>query len=665
MRAWLYLACALTLAILAYRPGLTGPFLFDDFANLTALGDWGPLDVPRNLLYYLTSGTADLTGRPIALASFLLDARTWPADPYPFKRTNLLLHLLNGVLLYALLARLGRAVRSADDPHADSREYLAAALASAMWLLHPLFVSTTLYVVQREAMLPATFTLAGLWGLVILRDRAATGTRGAVWLIIPWLGLFTVLGTLSKANGALLPLLAGVVEIVLLARLQPIGAPLQADWRRARTIALWLPSFAVVTWLAGTAYDGFAHGLNAIRPWTLGERLLTQARVVATYLRELALPQPYSRGLFNDDIVASTGWLAPPSTLICALLLAALAVVAWAGRRRAPSFCLAISFFFAGHLMESTVVPLELYFEHRNYLPAMLLFWPLSRWLAGVGQPLPRLRAGLALALPTGLALLTWMGASLWGNADEQALLWARRNPDSPRAQAYAAQVELERGQVPSATHRLQVAAAQHPSEIQLTLNLVGARCAAGEVDANTLALARESLRTTRSVNRLGYDWFSRALEYVKSGSCRGLDDHELVRLLDAVAANKRAMEEPGRRQDLHHLRGQLALLRGDAVTAVNEFDAALAADLRPAAGLQQAAVLASAGHPDLALRHLDTLRRSWRAERPSGWSMASLQQRLLLHDGYWEREIDHLQSVLLEEKHGQDARAALPPTRS
>ena len=63
---------------------------------------------------YITSGSADPTGRPLSLLSFLVDARNWPADPAPLLRTNVLLHLLNGALLFVLLRQLGRRLDGAS-----------------------------------------------------------------------------------------------------------------------------------------------------------------------------------------------------------------------------------------------------------------------------------------------------------------------------------------------------------------------------------------------------------------------------------------------------------------------------------------------------------------------------------------------------------------------
>src|SRR6478735_2314614 len=93
---WIALGALLLSAWFVYLPGLHGGFVFDDFVNLDALGKTGKVDDWATFWRYLTSGSADPTGRPLALLSFLLDANDWPADPRPFLRTNLLLHLSNG-----------------------------------------------------------------------------------------------------------------------------------------------------------------------------------------------------------------------------------------------------------------------------------------------------------------------------------------------------------------------------------------------------------------------------------------------------------------------------------------------------------------------------------------------------------------------------------------
>ena len=125
-RHWLAVAAGLTAlaAILlftwwAYRPGLTGDFLFDDFGNLPVLGATGPVTHWVTFWRYITSGAADPTGRPLPLLTFLIDAHNWPANPYRFKVTNVILHLINGALLAWVLWWLGKALAKGHTAHND------------------------------------------------------------------------------------------------------------------------------------------------------------------------------------------------------------------------------------------------------------------------------------------------------------------------------------------------------------------------------------------------------------------------------------------------------------------------------------------------------------------------------------------------------------------
>lgn len=637
---------AIALAVLAYLPGLHGSFLFDDFANLPALGSFGPIDNWTVFWRYVTSGTADPTGRPLALLSFLIDAHNWPADPFAFKRTNLILHLLNGVLLALLLRRLGRALRG-QSPGVD----LAAVLGAALWLLHPLFVSTTLYIVQREAMLPATFVLLGLLGWCVGRERAARKRDSGVWFCAVAILACTTLALLSKANGALLPLLCWLMDAIVLAPAQPIAnARMQRRFARMRWIVLILPSLAILAWLVKQGIGFATNGVPTFRPWTFGERLLTEARVVCDYLAQLWLPHPYSAGLFNDAFPVSHGWLAPPSTLAAIAFLAALFAGAIAVRKRSPALALAVLFYFAGQLLESTVIPLELYYEHRNYLPAMLMFWPLALWLTGDGA-LVVLRRALIVVLPLSLAGMTCLRANLWGDVQQQAEMWAQKNPESPRAQAYAAQVERAHAEPARAVARLRAIAVNPDSDLQIALNLIGAECDLGQIAAADIDRTDAALRHARIVGQLGYSWFSEAIGRLSAGhACAGLDATVIKRLLDAAAANP-DQASPGRRQDNLSLHGSLLLAQRDPDAALDYFIRALDAKPDPAAGLHQAAQLGAAGYPAQGLAELDHLEKTWTADTASGaWSMATVHAWQLRRAGYWQNEIAHLRKSLQED---------------
>ncbi|MGB5851326.1 MAG: tetratricopeptide repeat protein [Rhodanobacter sp.] len=663
----LLLFSAVTCAM--YWPGISGKFLFDDFSNLPALGTTGPVQTGPAFWRYITSGVADPTGRPLTLLTFLLDAHNWPADPYPFKRTNLILHLLNGAMLALLLRRLGRTVFSTAD---QRRVDLAAAIGAGMWLLHPLFVSTTLYIVQREAMLPATFTLLGLLAWLHGRARIASGDvwRGLVW-IAAGLGGCTVLGVLSKANGILLPALVLVVEYVLLRSPEHPTTPMEQHrryiYRRSMWLFGWLPTAIVAGYLLEQGWSGLTRGISSVRPWTLGQRLLTEPRVLLDYLELLWLPRPFTPGLFNDHIQASTSWLSPVTTLPAILAVVGLIIGAWLLRRRWPALAVAVLFYFVGQSLESSTVALELYFEHRNYLPAMLMFWPLALWLCEVRPRAPatghssaapavtwltarKAKLALAVVILCGLALMTHARASLWGNSHDQALLWAQLNPQSPRAQANAAQAEMAAGRPERAVQRLLPALAKAPDQVQLAINLFSAQCMLGHVDEATLAASRNALHITRDPGTLLVSWFDRAMEQVAQPPCPQLSYATLDSLLHAALANPYLASNPGRQQDIHYLLGHLALLQGDANSALAEFNRALDSQVRVPAALKQAALLGAHGFPKQGLAHLDHLAAEPGQRYRPGFGMPRVHAWVLERQHYWPNELAHLRATLRDD---------------
>lgn len=691
----LFAGAIFALASWAYFPGLQGGFLFDDFGNLPTLGASGPVDNWATFLRYITSGGADPTGRPLALLSFLLDARDWPAQPYPFKRTNLLLHLLNGALLMLLLRQLGRArthcrpsggagtLPAPRNRTMDLQIDLAAVLGSAFWLLHPLLVSTTLYIVQREAMLPATFTLLGLLLWMRGRHGVLQGQRiaGLIWITLG-LGVCTLLGVLCKANGILLPALALIIEYVWLApritTSEPSSAGMSDPSRKARCtlysrtmlLMAWLPTALTASYLMQSGWNGFVHGVSAVRPWTMGQRLLTETRVLMNYLDLLWLPRPFTPGLFNDHIQVSVSLWSPIATLPALIAVLGLIAGAWLWRRKFPALALAILFYFVGQSLESTTVPLELYFEHRNYLPAMLMFWPLALWLCGVTfsdghavaihgrgstakrlDPIEILKALFILVVLSGLALMTHAGAALWGNTLDQALLWARLNPESPRAQTNAAQLEMSWGQPQHAIARLEAALPADPDQVQLAFNLIGAHCALGAVGERDLELARHAMAQTRDPGTLLVHWFESSIAAATTtAGCHGLDLSALESLLDAGLSNPRLLDVHGRKQDLLNLKGQIALARHEPAIALQDFNAALDLDVRAGAALNRAALLGSAGYPREGLAHLDHYQSMQdQAARPD-FGMPRIHAWILQRQRYWQKEIARLRNTLRED---------------
>lgn len=637
------LAGLLLLAAFVYAPGLRGDFLFDDFVNLDAIGATGPVDDWATFWRYLTSGDADPIGRPLTLLSFLLDARDWPAEPGPFLRTNLLIHLLNGALLALLLRRLGEVLRR---PGREANN--AALLAAGLWLLHPLLVSTTLYAVQRGAMLAATCNFAGLLAYVSCRERhARQGGWGPLAGAMLAIGGGTVLGVACKANGALLPVLALALEATVLRKL-PRPAPRALDW-----LLLYLPTLLILGYLAASLQNWQVPFVE--RGWSTSQRLLSQPRALFDYLGLWFVPRAMSSGLYNDNFPVSTSLLSPWTTLPALLALIAGVAAAWRWRDARPALAAAIAFFLAGHLLESSTLPLELYFEHRNYLPAALLLWPPALALCA-WQGRPALRIGIAVLALLLFALTTLQRASAWSDPAVMARAWALQDPGSARAQATSALLAISAGHPEEAKARLGPLWQKQPRELQLAFNYINAACAHGGITREEAARLETTMVTAPRGTRLMNPWLTRVIDSAADEECAGLDFAVVHRLLDAMARNPAMAEAAVRDQEIEPLRGRLALREGDAVAAREHFDRGLRAFVTPDVAARQAAELARAGAYAQALAHLDEYERvRERAARPR-FGMGRVHAWVLERQGYWPREMAELRRKLHEEI------AAAPP---
>lgn len=418
----------IAIALCAFLPGIGGPFLHDDLPNIPRIKvgtlSW---DSAWDVATRNDSGPLKRPLSNLALASnYWAGART----PLPYKLTNIAIH---GLCALALLL-LADAVLALLAPKLPRRERrLSALAAAALWAVHPLQVSTVLYVVQRMAQLPTLFLLLASWCVARWLARIADGLPArTLGMAAGYIG-FTVLAVASKENGALAPLLAGT--LVLAASHRLIGdtqRPLAAA-QPVRGFVWWailLPVLAGAALLA--THPELMLAGYAGRDFTLVQRLLTEATLLFYYLKLFFVPWLPWMGLFHDDyplygIHDWQGWMAVVAWL-------ALACGAWRLRWRWPLAAFALFWFLAAHAMESSIFPLELAYEHRNYLalvgPAIALGYGVGRLL----QALPRQVHGLLLMPFLVLFGVTMHRASQWSSMDLFVTNEYAHHPESFRA---------------------------------------------------------------------------------------------------------------------------------------------------------------------------------------------------------------------------------------
>lgn len=463
-------------------PSLSGPFVFDDFPNLKNLELLGS-DVSGNLGRYLAAFIGS-PGRPIAALSFLINDHAWPSDPFGFKYTNLMIHLLNGVLLFGLLRQLAKAA-----PEILPQSPLWPLLAMAAWLFHPLQLSAQMLVVQRMTLLSASFCLIGLWAYTALLMRAKNAP--GAFLAISALGACTILAFLCKENGALLPLLAWVFNATLLHHV--LAGKTNAVQRLTRAACI-LPS---VMLFAGIIYMATRPGTFESREFGLMERLMTQTHVLADYLRHILIPRLSGSGIYFDDYTVYRAWTQPFRTLLLAAGIIVGLVLAIVKRRAFPILGFAVLWFFAGHAMESSILDLELYFEHRNYLPLLGPVVALSVWAFSYS---PRRALGIVL-FSLWLALLmaiTALQAPVWGNTHLLTTLWAKERPMSLRATQELAKFQYDQGQSQAAADTLMGGYRRGIDYADLPMTSLLAQCWRPEIHSS-VDLYQETLRSVRS----------------------------------------------------------------------------------------------------------------------------------------------------------------------
>ena len=201
-----FLLCCL-LAVAVYFPGLSGDYLFDDTTNL--LGNKAllidTLDVDTLHQAAFSSKSGELR-RPVSMASFALNRYFLGGDPYSFKVINLIIHLLTGLALYGLTRTIMRSYQALHSPglSAGVIRWLPV-VTTGIWLVHPLNLTSVLYIVQRMTSLSSLFMVCALYLYMVGRQRMLEDRHGLSW-IITGLCLFGGLAIFSKEIGILLPL---------------------------------------------------------------------------------------------------------------------------------------------------------------------------------------------------------------------------------------------------------------------------------------------------------------------------------------------------------------------------------------------------------------------------------------------------------------------------
>ncbi len=420
----LLIAALIVLALATYRDSDRNGFHFDDHPNIVQHASVQLEELSAAGLWR-AAREAYLPSRPLPSVTFALDWWRSQGQAAAFQATNRILHLsvalAVGLLFYASLSKI------------LPRRELAwlVPLAAAWWALHPIQVQGVTYIVQRMAILATLFSVLSVW--CFIQARKSHSQRSVAWWLAAVLSLFA--GVVSKENAYITPALWVLAEYGVIRHGMPVNR------RHLRAIFLLAP--AVILFIAtldlalGGPLAAFVGPGYLTRDFTLTERLLTQPRVLVFHIGQIVWPLP-SRFSLEHDFGLSRGLFDPPGTMVALTL-----VLLWCGsglwclfRQETRVLGFLILWVPTTLLIESSVISLEIVFEHRMYLPTVGLAGVLALGVGRLAGKLERGRVfvpvvGLGVALV--LAFYTHERISVWRTPVSLGEQSARNAPNSPR----------------------------------------------------------------------------------------------------------------------------------------------------------------------------------------------------------------------------------------
>ena len=322
--SFILVVVAILVAGILYYPGKDGPFVLDDSSSIAANLDIrvNPYtkatfkDAAYSMNRILHSDSV-IPKRALSYLSFALNFYFADDIISAFKLTNIFLHLLTGILVF-LLAR--KILELSDLTLNKTCLDGLSLLTCFVWLTHPLYVSTVLYITQRMTILSAFFSFMGVLAFIQYRTDLLTKNTSVVRAIVT-VGACTTCAYFSKETGALVPVYCLAIEVIYFRFKFPSITP--RTTKILHGLCLLLPTFFILGYL-GNSYLHQIVDPTVTRHFDVNERLMTEARVLWQYLSYLLLIDPQGISFYHDNIPISTSLLSPISTLT--------SLFAWNGR---------------------------------------------------------------------------------------------------------------------------------------------------------------------------------------------------------------------------------------------------------------------------------------------------------------------------------------------
>lgn len=445
------------------------------------------------------------------------------------KFTNLVIHCICGLMIYLLFLTLIKFKTNSKI----LASYSAIAIV-ALWVLSPVNASTVLFAIQRMQQLSTFFLLAALYLYSVLRIKMIDRQRG--WFAALFISILAcwLLAVFSKENGIIFPILAMVIEANVF-RLD--------DLKKKHKKNLVIGVIVVSIFSSLMLFYFFKNHLDYnMRSFSLLERLMTQSRVLLDYIGNLLVPFKVDISIFADDFLISKSLFNPISTITSVMLIAMMLVasVYLTCRNKGWGAACGIQFYFAGHLLESTVIPLEIYYSYRNYLPSIGVYLTLVAVFVYLMQITNRRRifVGVFFVGVIFFAVQTKNVSNVWSSDENITINVYSHHPFSYRSVSRYAQYALEYNHPDKGLNAINLLIKNAPGRYHsLYVQKIFIQCSRGIVAENAL-LALPQAKPLWPLNELSQALSN--LQYIahKNQCLTGAATRRLVAVIDNWGAN-------------------------------------------------------------------------------------------------------------------------------
>lgn len=372
-KTWFVLTLLIFLILAAYSNTFLSSWHFDDEANIIKnsrlhIKYLTPASLYKTLFAH--PGPGSKLHRSIAYMTFALNWYFGGDDVTGYHMVNIAIHFFTAFILFITVINLFNTPNLKDKYKPGSERFIAF-LTAALWAVNPIQTQAVTYIVQRMTLMAAMFYVLGIFFYVRARITGVSSTRAILFTACFFSFIFAI-G--SKENAATFPAALILVEAIFF---QDLSLPKTKRMLMVVAIVSGLLVFimASVLFMKGDLLF-FLKGY-AYRPFSFAERLMTEPRILVYYLTQIFYPVP-DRLSIQHDLIVSESLFKPWTTIPSMMIVFMLIYIGFSRIRKMPVAAFGIIFFFLNHLIESTIIPLELIFEHRNYLPSLFLFWPVA-----------------------------------------------------------------------------------------------------------------------------------------------------------------------------------------------------------------------------------------------------------------------------------------------